>query len=59
MLCPSHSAGINKGKHILIPGYITYSEEKLLEFFGQVLIEYCNDVIMRCVFIVIGCGYKS
>ena len=35
-LCPSHSAGINKGKHILASGPMGYSEEKMLEFLGQV-----------------------
>jgi hypothetical protein len=35
--CPSSSAGINKGKHILMTGPLAYSEEKLLEFFGQLL----------------------
>ena len=34
--CPSSAAGINKGKHILAPRPMTYSEEKLLEFLGQV-----------------------
>lgn len=34
--CPSSSVGVNHGKYILAPGPISYSEEKLLQFFGQV-----------------------
>ena len=34
--CPSGAAGINHGKYILVPGPMTFSEEKLLQFFGQV-----------------------
>ena len=34
--CPSSSVGINQGKYILAPGPISYAEEKLLQFFGQV-----------------------
>lgn len=34
--CPSNSVGINQGKFILAPGPISYAEEKLLQFFGQV-----------------------
>ena len=34
--CPSSASGINKGKHILTTGPMTYSEEKLLFFFGHV-----------------------
>ena len=29
--------GINKGKYILVPGSLTFPEEKLLQFFGQLL----------------------
>ncbi|GCB74378.1 hypothetical protein scyTo_0003468, partial [Scyliorhinus torazame] len=35
--CPSSAANRNKGKHILTPGPITYTEEQLLHFFGQLL----------------------
>uniref|UniRef100_A0A4W3K6B9 HECT domain E3 ubiquitin protein ligase 4 n=1 Tax=Callorhinchus milii TaxID=7868 RepID=A0A4W3K6B9_CALMI len=35
--CPSSAANRNKGKHILKPGHITYAEEQLLHFFGQLL----------------------
>ncbi|ESO97623.1 hypothetical protein LOTGIDRAFT_228255 [Lottia gigantea] len=35
--CPSSSSGINRGKCFLKPGQMTYSEEKLLQFFGQIL----------------------
>lgn len=34
--CPSSSVGINHGKYVLAPAPITYSEEKLLQFLGQV-----------------------
>ena len=34
--CPSSSVGMNQGKFILAPGPISYAEEKLLQFFGQV-----------------------
>ena len=37
--CPSSNVGVNHGKYILAPGPITFSEEKLLQFFGQVHIE--------------------
>jgi len=37
MACPSSAAGINKGKYILVPGPLTFPEEKLLQFFGQLL----------------------
>ncbi|XP_035690107.1 probable E3 ubiquitin-protein ligase HECTD4, partial [Branchiostoma floridae] len=37
MLCPSATANRNKGKYILRPGPLTYGEEKLLEFLGQLL----------------------
>ena len=36
MPCPSGASGLNHGKYILAPGPMTYSEEKLLHFFGQV-----------------------
>ena len=29
--------GINKGKYILVPGSLTFPDEKLLQFFGQLL----------------------
>uniref|UniRef100_A0A1X7UQ08 HECT domain-containing protein n=1 Tax=Amphimedon queenslandica TaxID=400682 RepID=A0A1X7UQ08_AMPQE len=35
--CPSSASGINKGKFILSTGSMSYSEEKLLFFFGQLL----------------------
>ncbi|XP_077866440.1 putative E3 ubiquitin-protein ligase HECTD4 [Saccoglossus kowalevskii] len=35
--CPSSASGKNKGKYILKPGAMTYAEEKLLQFFGQLL----------------------
>ncbi|XP_059510969.1 probable E3 ubiquitin-protein ligase HECTD4 isoform X1 [Stegostoma tigrinum] len=35
--CPSSAANRNKGKYILTPGPITYTEEQLLHFFGQLL----------------------
>lgn len=34
--CPSSAVGVNHGKYILAPGPVSYSEEKLLQFFGQV-----------------------
>ena len=37
MACPSSAAGVNKGKYILAPGPLTFPEEKLLQFFGQLL----------------------
>ena len=37
MACPSSAVGINKGKYILVPGSLTFPEEKLLQFFGQLL----------------------
>ncbi|XP_077996372.1 putative E3 ubiquitin-protein ligase HECTD4 [Glandiceps talaboti] len=37
MQCPSSSTGRNKGQYILRPGPMTYAEEKLLQFFGQLL----------------------
>ena len=33
---PSAAAGLNKGKYILRPGPMTFAEEKLLIFLGQV-----------------------
>ena len=36
LLCPSAASHKNKGKYILKPGPMTYAEEKLLQFFGQV-----------------------
>ena len=36
MPCPSGASGLNHGKYILAPGPMSYSEEKLLHFFGQV-----------------------
>lgn len=44
--CPSSAAGINKGKHILMTGPMTYSEEKLLEFFGQVLSMHTMNTVV-------------
>ncbi|KAL4646588.1 putative E3 ubiquitin-protein ligase HECTD4 isoform X5 [Arapaima gigas] len=35
--CPSSAANRNKGKHILTPCPISYAEEQLLHFFGQLL----------------------
>ncbi|XP_051557544.1 probable E3 ubiquitin-protein ligase HECTD4 [Myxocyprinus asiaticus] len=35
--CPSAAANRNKGKYILTPCPITYAEEQLLHFFGQLL----------------------
>ncbi|XP_067256066.1 probable E3 ubiquitin-protein ligase HECTD4 isoform X7 [Chanodichthys erythropterus] len=35
--CPSAAANRNKGKYILTPCPITYAEEQLLNFFGQLL----------------------
>uniref|UniRef100_H3AM67 HECT domain-containing protein n=1 Tax=Latimeria chalumnae TaxID=7897 RepID=H3AM67_LATCH len=35
--CPSSAANRNKGKYILTPSPITYAEEQLLHFFGQLL----------------------
>ncbi|XP_069475595.1 probable E3 ubiquitin-protein ligase HECTD4 isoform X3 [Ambystoma mexicanum] len=37
LLCPSSAANKNKGKYILTPSPITYGEEQLLHFFGQLL----------------------
>ncbi|XP_022104608.1 probable E3 ubiquitin-protein ligase HECTD4 isoform X2 [Acanthaster planci] len=37
VLCPSAGTGRNKGRYLLRPGAITFPEEKLLEFFGQLL----------------------
>ncbi|XP_078523549.1 putative E3 ubiquitin-protein ligase HECTD4 isoform X2 [Lissotriton helveticus] len=37
LLCPSSAANKNKGKYILTPSPITYAEEQLLHFFGQLL----------------------
>ena len=36
IICPSAASQRSKGKYILKPGHMTYAEEKLLEFFGQV-----------------------
>ncbi|MBN3309272.1 HECD4 ligase, partial [Amia calva] len=35
--CPSSAANRNKGKYILTPSPISYAEEQLLHFFGQLL----------------------
>uniref|UniRef100_A0A6Q2ZID3 HECT domain-containing protein n=1 Tax=Esox lucius TaxID=8010 RepID=A0A6Q2ZID3_ESOLU len=35
--CPSAAANRNKGKYILTPSPISYAEEQLLHFFGQLL----------------------
>ncbi|XP_061866394.1 probable E3 ubiquitin-protein ligase HECTD4 isoform X4 [Colius striatus] len=37
LLCPSSAVNKNKGKYILTPSPITYAEEQLLHFFGQLL----------------------
>ncbi|XP_071790886.1 probable E3 ubiquitin-protein ligase HECTD4 isoform X2 [Asterias amurensis] len=37
VLCPSAGSGRNKGRFLMKPGPITFPEEKLLEFFGQLL----------------------
>uniref|UniRef100_A0AAY5EB62 HECT domain-containing protein n=1 Tax=Electrophorus electricus TaxID=8005 RepID=A0AAY5EB62_ELEEL len=37
LLCPSAAANHNKGKYILTPCPISYAEEQLLHFFGQLL----------------------
>ncbi|XP_006894741.1 PREDICTED: probable E3 ubiquitin-protein ligase HECTD4 [Elephantulus edwardii] len=37
LLCPSSAVNKNKGKYILTPSPITYSEEQLLHFLGQLL----------------------
>ncbi|XP_038229209.1 probable E3 ubiquitin-protein ligase HECTD4 isoform X5 [Dermochelys coriacea] len=37
LLCPSSTVNKNKGKYILTPSPITYAEEQLLHFFGQLL----------------------
>uniref|UniRef100_W5LMJ7 HECT domain E3 ubiquitin protein ligase 4 n=1 Tax=Astyanax mexicanus TaxID=7994 RepID=W5LMJ7_ASTMX len=37
LLCPSAAANRNKGKCILMPCPISYAEEQLLHFFGQLL----------------------
>ncbi|KAJ7309830.1 hypothetical protein JRQ81_007901 [Phrynocephalus forsythii] len=37
LLCPSSAVNKNKGKFILTPSPITYGEEQLLHFFGQLL----------------------
>ena len=34
--CPSTSGHKSRGKYLLGPGSATYSEEKILQFFGQV-----------------------
>ncbi|XP_068681108.1 probable E3 ubiquitin-protein ligase HECTD4 isoform X3 [Montipora foliosa] len=39
--CPSSAANKNKGKFIMKPGPITYAEENLLIFFGQV--DICTE----------------
>ena len=62
--CPSSAAGINKGKHILAPRPMTYSEEKLLEFLGQVLITITTITTITLLTSILpsavaGCGYES
>lgn len=37
MPCPSSASHRNRGKHIMKPGPMTYPEEKLLQFLGQLL----------------------
>ncbi|XP_049722943.1 probable E3 ubiquitin-protein ligase HECTD4 isoform X3 [Elephas maximus indicus] len=37
LLCPSSAVSKNKGKYILTPSPITYGEEQLLHFLGQLL----------------------
>uniref|UniRef100_A0A8B9QIM2 HECT domain E3 ubiquitin protein ligase 4 n=1 Tax=Apteryx owenii TaxID=8824 RepID=A0A8B9QIM2_APTOW len=37
LLCPSSAVNKNKGKYILTPSPITYAEEQLFHFFGQLL----------------------
>ncbi|XP_054852988.1 probable E3 ubiquitin-protein ligase HECTD4 isoform X3 [Eublepharis macularius] len=37
LLCPSSAVNKNKGKYILTPSPISYGEEQLLHFFGQLL----------------------
>ncbi|XP_045152627.1 probable E3 ubiquitin-protein ligase HECTD4 [Echinops telfairi] len=37
LLCPSSAVSKNKGKYILTPGPISYGEEQLLHFLGQLL----------------------
>ncbi len=38
MPCPSSASHRNRGKYLLKPGPMTYPEEKLLQFLGQVCI---------------------
>ena len=42
MPCPSSASHKNRGKYILKPGPMTYSEEKLLQFLGQVRTKKLN-----------------
>ena len=35
--CPSGATGVNTGRYILAPGDMSFSEEKLLQFFGQLV----------------------
>ena len=42
ILCPSSAAQKNRGKYILRPGPMTFAEEKLLEFLGQVSSAFMN-----------------
>ncbi|XP_010580412.1 PREDICTED: probable E3 ubiquitin-protein ligase HECTD4 isoform X5 [Haliaeetus leucocephalus] len=37
LLCPSSAVNKNKGKYILTPSPVTYAEEQLFHFFGQLL----------------------
>ena len=37
MPCPSSAAGVNKGRYVLTPGAMTFPEENLLVFVGQLL----------------------
>ena len=39
-VCPSSAVGVNKNRYILVPGAMSYSQERLLHFFGQVSVYY-------------------
>lgn len=45
--CASSSGSRNKGKCVLKPGPMTYSEERLLEFLGQVILMFFSLYYLR------------
>ena len=53
--CPSSSIAVNQGKYILAPGPISYAEEKLLQFFGQVSNQHSRLSTIYSILLLLSC----